>query len=543
MSNVNNITKAIKGYIESQITHYAIHMSGGWGQGKSHYITHTLIPELSKPAKSTDAKSQSKPKPEYTCVYISLFGLSTRQDIENAILGVFASMADNEYLTALKEVSKAFSTDQDGVKITGGSASALISGVFSVLRAKKLKKELDSVNGIFFFDDLERFGGNISIPMAFMSNVIEVGNSKCVVLCNENNFLENPDSSKKQFNLFKEKVIGRTVRFAYEEEEFIDILLQISETERDSELHELLRFCIGRLDVALHIINKEKREKHNAEYLKKYDPHYLFCDENGHRKNIRSCQKALMLLEELLKTKRHFLFNNPFRVLSIFILTLDMLDQQTHPEKYENIIPRPISRFVFHDAQKEDDELVQLWLSEGYLSQIKIDNLFIDWSPCEIINYLIRSNHVNIVRNRFFNDSTIIESILPKLREIAKNVRLGFPWSLRDTLLVFEWGLFESRYSIQEDRNECLDVTMNIFECAWGNVKNDLVLIKNYHWSWLTIKNWKVEAELEDLEDWKSFEILIRTLTPRDGDELDSFQTKLRDDCYPRFKRVVDALN
>jgi len=195
VSNVKNITNAIKGYIESQITHYAIHMSGGWGQGKSYYITQTLIPELSNPTISTDGKSQTKP--EYTCVYISLFGLSTRQDIENAILGVFASMTDNDYLTALKEVSKAFSTDQDGVKITGGSASALISGVFSVLRAKKLKKELDSVNGIFFFDDLERFGGNISIPMAFMSNVIEVGNSKCVVLCNENNFLENPDSSKQ----------------------------------------------------------------------------------------------------------------------------------------------------------------------------------------------------------------------------------------------------------------------------------------------------------------------------------------------------------
>tara|TARA_R110000744_G_scaffold8737_2_gene28663 strand:- start:1177 stop:2523 length:1347 start_codon:yes stop_codon:yes gene_type:complete len=448
-------------------------------------------------------------------------------------------MTDNDYLTALKEVSKAFSTDQDGVKITGGSTSALISGVFSVLRAKKLKKELDSVNGIFFFDDLERFGGNISIPMAFMSNVIEVGNSKCVVLCNENNFLENPDSSKQKFNLFKEKVIGRTVRFEYEEEEFIDILLQISGTE--SELNKLLHLCIGRLNVALHYIKKEEMKGHNDERLKKYDPHYLFCAENGHRKNIRSCQKALMLLEELLKTKRHFLFNNPFRVLSIFILTLDMLDQQTHPEKYGKKYPRPISHFGYHDAQKEgaEDEIVRLWLSEGYLLQIKIDNLFLDWSPCEITNYLARENEINAIRVADFIALSRHESVLPKFREIAKNVRLGFPWSLRDTLLVFEWGLWESSFPVQKDWKEILDVTMNIFESAWKYVENDLVLREKYHWSRTTIKNWKVEAKFDDLEDWKSYNLL----NLMDGDERDSFQTKFRDDCYPRFKSVIDALN
>jgi len=80
---------------------------------------------------------------------------------------------------------------------------------------------------------------------------------------------------------------------------------------------------------------------------------------------------------------------------------------------------------------------------------------------------------------------------------------------------------------------------MNIFESAWKYVENDLVLREKYHWSRTTIKNWKVEAKFDDLEDWKSYNLL----NLMDGDERDSFQTKFRDDCYPRFKSVIDALN
>lgn len=248
MSDRKTVTKAILGYLQSRFSQYAIHIDGGWGQGKTHYINTMLIPYLEGKIKGQEIQLDEDLSLDFKCLYVSLFGLSSKQDIDNAILGTIATAGDSVFSNAFKEiVSKiSISESETGAQISGGAVGALMSGVFNVIRNRKLE---ETENGtVFFFDDLERFNGDMIHPISYISRLVESAGAKCVVLCNQDGFIntEGGDVKRKQFENFKEKVIGRTIKFDLSENEFTQAIERIAGKEDKTPLFKLLSAVMSR---------------------------------------------------------------------------------------------------------------------------------------------------------------------------------------------------------------------------------------------------------------------------------------------------------
>ena len=70
----DELNRYIKHYIEKDRTGRALMLTGPWGIGKSYYIKNTLIPFLEK-----------KENGKHTCIVVSLYGLSSLQEVSKAI--------------------------------------------------------------------------------------------------------------------------------------------------------------------------------------------------------------------------------------------------------------------------------------------------------------------------------------------------------------------------------------------------------------------------------------------------------------------------
>lgn len=207
MASADTIKGIVNNYINSDISRYAILLDGGWGEGKTYFVEQELTEYLSNY--------------QVDCRHISLFGMSAKSDIEDALVGALSTLESSPLKKAFDDAGKAISGNAtDDVKISGSAFGALLNSAFYLARQHQLKKvekaaSDDEKKMLFVFDDLERFLGDIAIPMAFISRMIEQMGAKVLVICNKAKFLSNNGSEEavKQFVLFTEKVIGRTVSF------------------------------------------------------------------------------------------------------------------------------------------------------------------------------------------------------------------------------------------------------------------------------------------------------------------------------------------
>ena len=98
----SSITSIIERYAKKQGTDYAILLNGGWGCGKTYYVTHELIPYL----KTIGLRP----------IYISLNGVKTSTDVAlritvdcltrdraNKFAGVMTRVLSGETLSVLGE--------------------------------------------------------------------------------------------------------------------------------------------------------------------------------------------------------------------------------------------------------------------------------------------------------------------------------------------------------------------------------------------------------------------------------------------------------
>lgn len=184
------ISKYLDLYIERKSTDYAILLNGKWGCGKTFFIKEY---------------QQQKENEEYKFLYVSLFGLNSISEINDAIFkelhpilghkatrymgGVIASMIKFGLKVDL------FGSDNQETSIN------IDLSKINPLEDKNYKKL------VFIFDDLERSKINIPEVLGFINFLCEQSESKVILIANEE---EIDNIYKDDYNKFKEKVIGKS---------------------------------------------------------------------------------------------------------------------------------------------------------------------------------------------------------------------------------------------------------------------------------------------------------------------------------------------
>lgn len=168
-------------------TYKKIFINGDWGIGKSYYT------------------NEYKNDNSDNIVYISLFGKSSYESIENAIA--------NELMNKLNKIDKFKKKAKKMIKRINGSIS--LSGISistpeynRKTLIEEFSKMLDKKELIIIIDDLERKSGNILIEdiMGMIEEFSLLKKIKIVIIGDEKNIsLED----LKKWNKFKEKIIEK----------------------------------------------------------------------------------------------------------------------------------------------------------------------------------------------------------------------------------------------------------------------------------------------------------------------------------------------
>lgn len=199
---MNSIKENILQFLDNKKPDYSILISGYWGVGKTHYIRETIIPDLNN-IKQTDSKGKDKKK--YKCIYLSLYGISS---VEQIIRRVFYSSI-SAGISPLY-VDSLFNVTTNTPKI-GEYAKGLQKGLESV--EKIAFKYLKTENCVIFLDDLERLDKSLSASdfLGSLFNIMVDSMGMHVIYIGNESVINKNDLKFKEV---KEKVIRRTLEFS-----------------------------------------------------------------------------------------------------------------------------------------------------------------------------------------------------------------------------------------------------------------------------------------------------------------------------------------
>lgn len=170
MEYLKNINEAIKNYLKTEKTDYAILINGAWGSGKTYYFKNNI--------KNIINKIENK---EYRYIYISLYGINNFEEITKNIMW---QVATNTKSIGIGNKTKFF----------GSKIATFVSDVgFGKLgiESNPLKDFLDKSedlnleNVILCFDDLERSHLSPNKVFGYINDFVEHQNIKTFIIGHE----------------------------------------------------------------------------------------------------------------------------------------------------------------------------------------------------------------------------------------------------------------------------------------------------------------------------------------------------------------------
>ena len=208
-------------YIKLDNPRFAIMISGNWGCGKTFFIKNVM----NEWAKSSDAEDV-----KINPIYISLNGISSINQIKDLIRKQVSpflyskgiKIAKNILLGLVKTTVKIdldFNNDDD---IDGDCSLVLDPLDLFDIDNKEIRNDR-----IIVFDDVERCKIDIDEIFGFINNFVEHKKCKVILLNDENKIKDKYEKKEsKEYNSFKEKLIGKTFKIEPEIEktlvEFIE---------------------------------------------------------------------------------------------------------------------------------------------------------------------------------------------------------------------------------------------------------------------------------------------------------------------------------
>ena len=179
-TNPNELIKIIETYIKSK-EEYALLIDGEWGSGKTHFERYVLEPHLNK------LKEENILKTDY--VYISLYGITSKDEIDRIIVNEILSKTD-------EKLGKLLSLAHKGSNILGDIIKAAAPDkVGKALENINLESIIQNVtyfeNKILIFDDLERCQLDVNSIFSYINEYIEYKKCKCIIFVNQQEFATN----------------------------------------------------------------------------------------------------------------------------------------------------------------------------------------------------------------------------------------------------------------------------------------------------------------------------------------------------------------
>lgn len=186
-------------YLNSEKTDYALMINGAWGSGKTYFIENILksaVEEIDCPKQ----KNYKKDKSKYSQIYVSLYGVSSIDEIKERMF-----YAVNTKYKGLEIAASKLMALSSLIPIIGNS----IKDVSPNYKEKESIRSLiaDYDDKIIFFDDLERIDKNridIQSVLGYLNYLSEHNHYKIVVVSNDKVLGD-------EYKQFKEK----TIRFSY----------------------------------------------------------------------------------------------------------------------------------------------------------------------------------------------------------------------------------------------------------------------------------------------------------------------------------------
>ena len=173
MSNSNkHIEDYLNEYLRIEKPGFAVLIKGTWGSGKTYFIKNYIEYQL---------KPNSK---ELKPIYISLFGVSSKEEIDNRIYEAVHNLINKPVSKLAFGVAKTVTLI--GCNVLGGAAAQeAASGIIG--ESKKIGKFLKECKGnyVLFFDDCERASVDLVELFGFINPFVEDDGLHCILIADE----------------------------------------------------------------------------------------------------------------------------------------------------------------------------------------------------------------------------------------------------------------------------------------------------------------------------------------------------------------------
>ncbi len=200
-----NVDNFLNYYVKQPNPRYAVMVMGPWGCGKTHFIKR-WAKNLAVSIDTDDLSTLTKP------IYISLFGLSSIQQVNDAITReVYPILKSRIYkigklaLNAVSNVTLNCDISKliKGKEKISGEASLELDLVSFFQSDSNNKHE----NRIIVFDDFERCSVDFVDMLGYFNQFVEHSNIRVVIVCNEDEI-----KGDNKYERFKEKLVGRSFK-------------------------------------------------------------------------------------------------------------------------------------------------------------------------------------------------------------------------------------------------------------------------------------------------------------------------------------------
>ena len=198
---------------------YAVMVNGPWGIGKTHLVRELL-----------DEVFKSMPDERDKCVYVSLYGIESCDEIDEAILSAIYPLIDNRYAQAAGRIALAAG------KTFGFDAKIDVRKFLSNERIK-----------YFVFDDLERCEMQINRILGFINQFVEHQGKKVVIIGHETELEKK--AIERPYKEIREKLIGKTLEVQSVFDQALQAFFKLIEDEgarnflakKETEISEIYR--------------------------------------------------------------------------------------------------------------------------------------------------------------------------------------------------------------------------------------------------------------------------------------------------------------
>ena len=211
---------SVKDYLETPHTG-ALMISGPWGCGKTFFIKNTIlgkIKEIKDPECGDDKEMDIKKNiletfkvdvSHFYPVVVSVFGINNINELENLIVRNWLDSFSNSVYSKISKTTDLI------CKIWGASEKLNKFVDISKLVDYHPGISLLPSNTVIIIDDLERLSENIDLNemLGFINNLIESRKLKVIIVANEDYLKQIQDNYEDHKEVFKEKVVEKTLRF------------------------------------------------------------------------------------------------------------------------------------------------------------------------------------------------------------------------------------------------------------------------------------------------------------------------------------------